>query len=458
MHRVTKRIWIVCLFIGVLVGGMLFFVGEYAMEARDWVVFSGSPHLYNGANIGTGTITDRSGNVLLDLTGERTYSDNETTRKSTFHWLGDRDGFIQAGAVSRYGADMVGFDMVNGVYNAADGAGEAALTISAKVQNTALKAMQGRSGTVAVYNYKTGEILCAVSTPTYDPDHVPDIASDTTGAYDGVYLNRFLQSSYIPGSIFKVVTTAAALECVEGIEDMTFNCTGKIEYGTEAVTCMYAHGKQNMRMALAYSCNCAYAQIAELVGKTNMEKYVHKFGITDRLSFDGVTTVKGNYDIANTAPVSFAWSCIGQYNDLINPARFMTFMGTIAGGGEAVEPHIMGTVRSGENTTYEAEAMKTDRILSKETAKTLQEYMRNNVVTTYGVQNFPGLTVCAKSGTSELGGELEPNAMFAGFALDEEYPLAFICVVENGGFGSGTCVPIMSKVLTACKEVLDGES
>lgn len=445
------------LFIAVLVGGMLFFLGEYVTKAEDWVVFSGSPHLYNGANIGTGIITDRSGNLLLDMTGDRVYSENENTRRSTLHWLGDRYGFISAGAVSHYGAAMVGYDMVGGVYSASEEGGTAALTLSARAQNAALKAMGSRSGTVAVYNYKTGEILCAVTTPNYDPDNVPDIQGDTSGAFEGVYLNRFLQSTYIPGSIFKVVTTAAALECVEGIEDMTFDCTGKIEYGTEAVTCLARHGKQNMRTALANSCNCAYAQIAELVGKTNMEKYVHRFGITNRLSFDGVTTAKGNYDIANTAPVSFAWSCIGQYNDLINPARFMTFMGAIAGDGTAALPYIMGQVESGGRVTYKPEAETIDRIMSEDTARTLQEYMRNNVVSVYGSNNFPGLTVCAKSGTSELGGDQVDNAMFSGFVTDEEYPLAFICVVENGGFGSGACVPVLKSVLAVCKEVLDAE-
>ena len=457
MHRVTKRIWIMGLFVLVLVGGMLFFLGEYVTQAKEWVVFSGSPHLYNGANIGTGTVTDRSGNLLLDMTGDRSYAENETTRKSTLHWLGDRHGYIQAGAVSHYGSYMVGYDMINGVYNASSGGGTAALTLSSKVQNAALKAMGSRSGTVAVYNYKTGEILCAVTTPTYDPDNVPDIAGDTSGAYEGVYVNRFLQSTYIPGSIFKVVTTAAALECVDGIEDMTFNCTGKIEYGTEAVTCMQWHGKQNMRTALANSCNCAYAQIAELVGKTNMEKYVKKFGVTKRLSFDGVTTAAGHYDTSDTAAVSFAWSCIGQYTDLINPARFMTFMGAIAGGGSAIEPYLMDHVESDGKTTYEPDLQKTDRLMSAKTAQTLQEYMRNNVVSVYGSGNFPGMTVCGKSGTSELGGDETPNAMFSGFVMDKEYPLAFICVVENGGFGSGTCVPVLSKVLTACKEVMDAE-
>lgn len=457
MNRVTKRTWLMFLFIGVLLGGMLFFLWEYATESEDWVSFSGSPHIYNNSNIGCGTITDRSGVTLLDLTVSRTYSSDETTRKSTLHWLGDRDGYIQASAVSGYAGAMAGFDRINGVYNSSGEGGSARLTLSATVQNAALKAMDGRKGTIGVYNYKTGEILCAVSTPTYDPDNVPDIAGDTTGAYSGVYLNRFLQSSYVPGSIYKIVTLSAALDCVPGIENMTFTCNGKLEYGTEAVTCEKSHGSQSLKGAFANSCNCAFAQIAELVGKSNMVSYVKQFEVADSLSFDGITTAKGNYDISNTAQVSFAWSCIGQHSDLINPARFMTFMGAIANGGKAMEPYIMSYVENGGETTYEAKAQSTGRLMSEEVADTVKAYMRNNVQQVYGDGNFPGMKVCAKSGTSQLGGGQKSNAMFAGFVDSDEYPLAFIVIVENGGYGSHTCVPVLSKVLSACKAVLDGE-
>ena len=350
---------------------------------------------------------------------------------------------------------MAGFDRINGVYDAAGTGGTAALTLSAHVQNTALEAMAGRKGTIAVYNYKTGEILCALSTPTYDPDNVPDMEGND--AYEGVFINRFLQSAYVPGSIFKIVTTATALDCVPGIEEKTFTCYGKLEYGTEAVTCEKAHGTQTLKQAFANSCNCAFAQIAELIGKKNMVSHVEKFGITERLSFDGVTTAEGNYDVSNTAPVSFAWSCIGQHTDLINPARYMTFMGAIAGGGVGAEPYLVSRIQCGNQVTYEAKTQKTDRILSREVAAIVQSYMRNNVQSVYGDWNFPGLSVCAKSGTSQLGGGQTSNAMFAGFVENEEYPLAFIVVVENGGYGSHTCVPILSKVLAACKTVMDGE-
>lgn len=87
----------------------------------------------------------------------------------------------------------------------------------------------------------------------------------------------------------------------------------------------------------------------------------------------------------------------------------------------------------------------------------LQAYLRNNVVSIYGADRFPDMTVCGKSGTSQLGGNQKSNAMFAGFVTDEEYPLAFIAVVENGGYGSSTCIPILNKVLSACKEALDAQ-
>lgn len=457
MNRVTKRTWLMGLFLVVLLAGMAFFLWEYSAHGGEWVIFPGSPHVYNGTNIGCGTVVDRAGTVLLDITENRTYAENETTRKSTLHWLGDRRGFISADAVSGYAAQMAGFDLIDGVYGASGTGGEARLTIDASIQNAALEALAGRKGTVAVYNYKTGEILCAVTSPTYDPDNVPDIAADTTDHWEGVYLNRFVQSVYIPGSIFKIVTTSAALECVPDILNRTFTCTGRLEYGTEAVTCAVPHGTLTLSTALQNSCNCSFAQIGQLVGRENMKKYVQQFGVTDSLSFDGVTTAKGNYDIAQTGAVSFAWSCIGQHTNQINPARYMTFMGAIAAGGNGALPHLVSSVTVEGEQTYTAETKMSGRLMSEETAALVQKYLRSTVVNMYGTMHFPDMTVCGKSGTSQLGGDLTSNAMFAGFVTDEEYPLAFVCAVENGGYGAATCIPILSSVLARCKAVLDAQ-
>ena len=120
-------------------------------------------------------------------------------------------------------------------------------------------------------------------------------------------------------------------------------------------------------------------------------------------------------------------------------------------------PHLVERVQLEGEGTYQAKTSYSGQVMSEDTARILQEYMRNNVSSVYGDQHFHGMSVCAKSGTSQLGGGQKSNAMFSGFVMDEEYPLAFVVVVENGGYGSSTCVPILSKVLKVCKTVLDAE-
>jgi peptidoglycan glycosyltransferase len=207
---------------------------------------------------------------------------------------------------------------------------------------------------------------------------------------------------------------------------------------------------------MANSCNCAYAQIALLIGGETLGEYVERFGITEDMSFDGIYAVKGNFEPETDNQVALAWSAIGQHTDLINPCAWMTFMGAIGGGGSAAEPYLMERITLAGETTYQAKTQMGEPVMSETLAATLAEYMRNNVTQIYGAGNFPGLTVCAKSGTSELGGGKVPNAMFSGFVADDNYPLAFIVVVENGGYGAHTCVPILSAVLAECKAVMDG--
>ena len=147
---------------------------------------------------------------------------------------------------------------------------------------------------------------------------------------------------------------------------------------------------------------------------------------------------------------------IGQYTDLVNPCAFLRFVGAIANDGVAVQPYVVERVSVGSESTYQAATVETGRIMSITTAQLLQEYLGNNVAVKYGSWNFPELTVCAKSGTGEVGGDKRPNAMFAGFVEDSELPLAFIACIEQGGYGASTCMPIVNNVLQACKQALQG--
>ena len=450
MNRIATRAMAILLLVVALMSGCVFFLCEYVAESGKWVTTLGSPHVYSDGKISTGAITDRSGQLLVDLTKGRVYSDNANVRRSVLHWVGDRQGNIRAPFVDYYANALLGYDFVSGIYTYGNTNGNIQLTLSAKTQAEALAAMDGRVGTVAVYNYQTGEILCAVSTPTFDPNNVPDIAGDTTGAYTGVYLNRFIQSKYIPGSIFKVATLTAALESIPGIEHRTFHCDGVYEIQNGDITCLSAHGTQTLKECFSNSCNCAFAQIVEIMGRDTLASYVNLFGITSPVSFDGITTVSGNFDVENATGEQVAWSGIGQHKDQINPCAYLRFIGAIARGGIGAEPYLVSRITVGDATTYQAKTTHTQRLLSGESARILREYMGNNVTVKYGKEHFHGLTVCAKSGTAEVGGGRKPNALFTGFVADEQYPLAFIVVVEDGGFGAQTCIPIISRILQVC--------
>ncbi len=451
MKRVANRSTIALMLAVILLGGMCLFWVEFVNKSADWAVFTGNPHVYNGINIGCGTITDRSGTVLLEAGDNRTYAEDSAVRKATMHWLGDRKGYISAPAVAHYAGDMAGFDLLNGLYGYSGTGAGAELTISAKVQKAALEAMGKKKGTVAVYNYETGELLCAVTTPTYDPDNVPKI-DESDEKYEGIYLNRFTQTAYVPGSVFKLVTTAAALETLEDAAALEFTCEGTYKTSGGKITCTGTHGKIGLKTALAKSCNCYFAQLTEKLGAKTLESYVQKLQITQSVTFDGITTAKGNFDLEGASSQQLAWAGIGQYLDTVNPCRFLTFMGAVAGGGAAKEPYIVASAGS-----YKARPVSTGRLLESNTAEALTALMRNNVKNQYGDDYFPGLTVCAKSGTAEVGGGKKPNATFAGFCTDEQYPLAFFVVVEDAGSGAKTCLPIISDVLAACRKALDAE-
>ena len=456
MNRVASRALIVLVLVLGLLGGTVFFVVEYAMKSGDWVMTAGSPHVDEDTGISLGFVTDRNDRVLVELGEQRAYNADVLIRRASLHWVGDRSGNIPGSIVSHYTKELVDYSALTGTYHYGDTAGQLKMTLDADVQAAAQKAMGDLVGTVAVINYETGQIICSVSNPNYDPDDMPDIENDTTGAYEGVFVNRFTRAKYIPGSIFKIVTTAAALECIADIQEQTFVCQGKYPIGNGEVTCEEVHGTQTLKEAFCNSCNCAFAQITLQLGKENMNRYVEQFGVTDSISFDGLSTVKGNYDVSQAGSESFAWSGIGQYTNLVNPCSFLRFVAAIANDGMTLQPYVVERVSVGDEITYQAQTRQDKRIMSASTAQLLREYMGNNVVTKYGTANFPGLSVCAKSGTGEVGGEKKPNAMFTGFLTDTGLPLAFIACVENGGYGAKTCMPVLNEVLQACKTAILG--
>lgn len=417
-----KRAKILYFLSAFLLLGFGFFLWEYANNASFWATFPGAPHIS-----GSAIVTDRTGQPLTE-------TKDALLRQATVHWLGDKRGNITAPAV-RFQRP---FDLINGHYAYGTFHPKIRLTLNGELQKAALSALGEYRGTVAIFNYKTGEILCAVSTPTFDPENPGQIV-------ESMYLNRFTQGLYTPGSIFKLVTLAAALEKLPGVEEQTFLCTGSLAFGENKVTCAYPHGNQSLQEAFRNSCNCAFGKLAMDLGGEKLALYAEKFGITEAISFDGITTARGYYEAASS--VDLAWSGAGQFTTLINPCSFLTFVGAIAGGGQGVSPYLVEKVTQGRKILYRAEPVFGERILSEETAEKLQSYLRSNVRDKYGDSHFGTLSVCAKTGTAEVGGE-KPNAMLCGFVRDGKLPVAFLLCVEEAGYGEKICLPIAQKLLS----------
>lgn len=451
MNKLAKRAWTAMLLAIVLLAGTVTIVVRYFRDSEDWYLHSSNAQVYTNGVLNSGMIYDRSGILLLDATDGRSYPDDEMLRRATLHLLGDTQGNIPDYIMEYYSDELTGYDLFNGAKSADDTSME--LTVSAQVQKAALDALAGQKGTVGVYNYKTGEILCMVSTPSFDPENPSEV--DDSEAYEGAYINRFLHASYTPGSTFKLVTAVAAISEMEDLSERTFQCGGSCIIDGEVVKCNAEHGEIGFDRALTKSCNVVFAQLAVELGAETLTEYAQKVGIADSLSFDGLKTTAGNFDLEDASEYSVAWAGVGQYTNQINPCQYLTFMGAIANGGKAAMPYLVERIQCGSKQTYAAQTTYGEQVISTEAAQRLTEAMHTAVVDNYGEWNFAGLYAGAKSGTAERGGDLVSNALFAGFVQDENYPLAFIVVVEGGGSGSQTCIPIVSQVLNACVAAMD---
>lgn len=448
MKQVKRRTWFCLVFTLLLLIGVGIFLGRYLSDGGEWASFRANRHIYSkSGQLLSGAILDRNGNTLYDA-ASNTYSTDKTIRRATLHAVGDQSGNIATGAKLAFGAKLGGFNPILGT---TAGGHNLYLTLDQNLNSIAYGALNGQKGTVGLYNYKTGELLCMVSLPTFDPENPPSDV-ETNSRYEGVYLNRFLSATYTPGSVFKLVTAMAALEQLDDVESRTFTCTGSVDIDGETITCPRKHGEMDFSGALANSCNGVFAQLAVELGSQTMANYAEKAGLLDSLRVNSLSTAAGSYTAAETDG-DLGWSGVGQYLDLVNPCTMMTFAGTIANRGTQVSPRLIleETTASGLPAGFYG-AEKTSGALKERTCETLAQMMRNNVTAQYGQSQFGNLAVCAKSGTAEVGEGKRPHAWFVGFVDDAKHPLAFVVVVENGGSGAGVAGSIAAKVLKAAAE------
>jgi len=308
------------------------------------------------------------------------------------------------------------------------------LSLDVRLQTAAWAALSGRTGAVMVMNYETGEVLCMVSTPTYDPNGEAD------ESIEGLFINRCLSATYTPGSVFKLVTLAAAIENIPDLYKRSFPCGGSCDVAGVTVNCAGVHGAQTVEQALANSCNCAFAELALELGGERLAEYARDYGFTRAHYLDTVLSAAGTFEAVQEADSYLAWSGIGQHTNLVCPYAMLRFTAAVANGGELQEP----TMLLGEDNGSR-------RLLKPSTAEALGEMMDYTVDYNYSeTLDIGTLPLCAKSGTAELGDETS-HAWFTGY-LHSGVPLCFVVVLERGGGGLSQAGPVALSVLNTAWE------
>ena len=438
--------------LAVLLYGFLFQGGNWAVQPFNKHIAGDSPVSAEGR------VLDRAGVVLAESKdGKRVYGGDEMTRRAMLHAVGDTQGYISTGVQYSMRAELSGYNPVTGLVTPTGGAAgsDIHLTLDSGLCKLARQKLGGSDGAAALYNYKTGELLCMVSTPDYDPANPPkDLNTDKTGKYNGVYLNKVLSSTFTPGSIFKLVTASAAIENLADLDSRTWNCSGSVTINGNKITDVRAYGTLHFKDALAKSSNVAFSQIAVELGIDKMNAKANEMGFNRSFSLEGIPAAKSVYNVTGAQPQELGWSGVGQFTDLANPYHMMTLMGAVANGGTYVQPYLVESVTAPFGfATKTGSAHAGEALLSASTAARLTTYMRYDVTNGYGDGLFPGMKVCAKTGTAEVGGGKKPNGWMVGFSSDPKTPFAFAVVVENVSSGINSAGKIASALMTAAAKL-----
>ena len=267
MKKVKNRAWSSLLIALLLVVGLGVYLVKLADNGGAWASY------FSGGTPG-GTILDRNGVTLYSSAEDGvSYAADYTTRLACYHLIGDSTGNIRTGALRQFRDLLSGYSFING----SSSGKTLQLTVDSSLNTVAYNALAGRNGAVMLIDYTTGEVLCMVSTPADDP------TNPSGSPAEGTYINKCLSASFVPGSVYKLVTLAAAIENIPDLFERTFWCEGSSVVGGAVLNCTGSHGNQTIEQALANSCNCAFGAIALELGAETLSEYAEKLGITQEL-------------------------------------------------------------------------------------------------------------------------------------------------------------------------------
>ena len=333
------------------------------------------------------------------------------------------------------------------------------LTIDAELQEYVYSLMKEVKGCCVIMDVKTGAILTLVSTPSFDPNIF--LKSDNVAEVSGIFrdsnkplLNRALLASYPPGSIFKIVVAAAALNSGKISKETSYQCTGGYKLGRRTFRCWKesGHGWVTVREAIKGSCNVFFYQTGRKIGARTISRYAKKFGLNKPTGIDlfGETAGLVPGELWKRIKRQEPWYegdtlnySIGQGYLLVSPIALCRAVGVIASGGYLVKPFLVTAI--GDTDVRDISKERTD--IRRDVIERIQLGMRDVVEASQGtgkkaqIENYQ---VAGKTGTAQ-NPRGRTHAWFTGFCPARNAELAIVVFVENGGKGSTAAAPIAGE-------------
>ncbi|MCC4320170.1 penicillin-binding protein 2 [Streptomyces samsunensis] len=353
--------------------------------------------------------------------------------------------------------------------------GDVITTLNGKAQEAAFKGLGNKKGAVAALDPRTGKILALASTPSYDPSTIAGGSTKDEKAWnalkptndkDDPMLNRALRQTYPPGSTFKVVTAAAALENgkygdIDGPTDSPL--PWRLPLSTQDlpnegnIPCKDA----SLRQALRYSCNTVFGKLGDDLGKDKMREQAEKFGFNKTVDTP-VRAYASVYPEDMDRPGN-AMSAIGQFDNRATPLQMAMVAAAVANDGKLMKPYMVDSLRAPNlNTVEQTDPEQMSQPLSSENAQKLQSMMETVVKEGTGTSaQIPGVTVGGKTGTAQHGvaNSKNPYAWFISYAKGNDgSPVAVAVVIEGSDTlrgdiaGGKLAAPIAKSVMQAVLE------
>ncbi len=329
------------------------------------------------------------------------------------------------------------------------------LTIDSRVQTAAEQALSGIKGAIVVLDPRTGAVLAKASSPSYDNTDIAATMQNGTGDQ----FDRTTDALYTPGSTFKVVTLAAALESGTATLDSTYDSPATMEIGNAEITNYgkASHGTISLKKAFAYSSNVVFAQVADQVGADRLTQFAKAFGYGQSLGQDFSTAASIIPEASSMTEWELAWAGAGQpVGQGHTPGPQTTCMqnavmaAAIANDGIANDPYVVAQTLAPDGTVVKTTKTRSlGQVVSTDTAAKVREAMLEVVEGGTGAEAaVAGVKVAGKTGTAETGGS-NVNSCFVGFAPYDTPTVAVSVIVENYDQNDIKAASLAGKVIKA---------